>query len=153
MQVLQEQKPVIPPPRKHRHRYYGVLAPNAPLRKAVTAQAGTAVAAIPTKASAKEMEPGQNRGARYLWAALLARIYEVLPLICPHCGAEMRMIAAITDQPTIERILTHIGQPTRPPPITPAHGPPEWGWDLDQRPLEQVVEAIPDYQFDQRISW
>ena len=104
---------MIPPPRKHRHRYYGVLAPNAPLRKAVTAQAGTAVAAIPTKVSAKEMEPGQNRGARYLWAALLARIYEVLPLICPHCGAEMRMIAAITDRPTIERILTHIGHPTR----------------------------------------
>ncbi|MCU0735765.1 MAG: transposase [Methylotetracoccus sp.] len=31
---------LIPPPRKHRHRYHGVLAPNAPLRNAVTAQAG-----------------------------------------------------------------------------------------------------------------
>ena len=50
-------------------------------------------------------------------ATLLARIYEVLPLICPHCGAEMRMIAAITDRPTIERILLHIGQSPRPPPL------------------------------------
>ena len=30
---------LVPPPREHRHRYYGVLAPNARLRAAVTAQA------------------------------------------------------------------------------------------------------------------
>ena len=28
---------LVPPPRTHRHRYYGVLAPNSPLRGAVTA--------------------------------------------------------------------------------------------------------------------
>ena len=133
---------------KPRHRYYGVLAPNAPLRKRVTAQAGTAVTAIPPKASPKEMEPLQNHGARYLWAALLARIYEVLPLICTHCGAEMRLIAAITDKPSIERILIHIGEPARPPPVSPARGPPEWEWDFDQRPVEEVIAAIPDYEFD-----
>ncbi|MBN8520243.1 MAG: transposase [Candidatus Accumulibacter sp.] len=31
---------LIPPPRRHRHRYYGVLAPNAPLRAQVPALAG-----------------------------------------------------------------------------------------------------------------
>jgi hypothetical protein len=31
---------LIPPPRQHRHRYFGVLAPNAPLRAAVSALAG-----------------------------------------------------------------------------------------------------------------
>ena len=31
---------LIPPPRRHRHRYYGVLAPNARLRGQVTALAG-----------------------------------------------------------------------------------------------------------------
>ena len=30
---------LVPPPRTHRHRYYGVLAPNSPLRPAVTAMA------------------------------------------------------------------------------------------------------------------
>ena len=29
----------MPPPRKHRHRYHGVFAPNHPLRPAVTALA------------------------------------------------------------------------------------------------------------------
>ena len=28
---------LVPPPRTHRHRYYGVLAPNSPLRNQVTA--------------------------------------------------------------------------------------------------------------------
>ncbi len=37
-------------------------------------------------------------------------------------------------------------------PTVPARGPPEWEWDLDQLPLEEVVEAIPEDQFDQRIS-
>ena len=38
---------LVPPPRAHRHRYYGVLAPNARLRAAVTAQASAAVAQAP----------------------------------------------------------------------------------------------------------
>ena len=153
LELLEKLSKLIPPPRQHRHRYFGVLAPNSPLRQAVTAQAGTAVAATTTKESAKETAPSHNSGARYLWATLLARIYEVLPLICPRCGAEMRLIAAITDRPTIERILLHIGQSPRPPPITPARGPPEWERDFDQAPLADAVEAIPEDQFDQRISW
>jgi hypothetical protein len=35
---------LVPPPRTHRHRYFGVLAPNSPLRAAVTAMAQTAPA-------------------------------------------------------------------------------------------------------------
>ncbi len=36
---------LVPPPRTHRHRYFGVLAPNSPLRAAVTALATPAQAA------------------------------------------------------------------------------------------------------------
>jgi hypothetical protein len=36
---------LVPPPRVHRHRYYGVLAPNASLRAVVTALAPAAVSA------------------------------------------------------------------------------------------------------------
>ena len=38
---------LVPPPRAHRHRYDGVLAPDARLRAAVTAQAPAAVASAP----------------------------------------------------------------------------------------------------------
>ena len=34
--------------------------------------------------------------AHYLWSVLMARIYEVFPLVCPICGGQMRIIAFIT---------------------------------------------------------
>ena len=47
---------------------------------------------------------------RSRWAALIKKVYEVDPLICPVCGGEMKFIAFIEkrDQPdVIERILKH----------------------------------------------
>ena len=43
-----------------------------------------------------------------LWAQLLARIYEVLPLLSPACGGEMKIISFITLPSTVERILLHL---------------------------------------------
>ena len=43
---------LVPPPRTHRHRYYGVLAPNSPLRAAVTAMAQDVQVAAPVVRSA-----------------------------------------------------------------------------------------------------
>jgi hypothetical protein len=71
-------------------------------------------------------EPAHRRAARYAWALLLARIYEVFPLVCPLCGAEVRIIAFITEAPTVRDILAHLGEPTAPPRIAPARGPPIW---------------------------
>jgi hypothetical protein len=34
---------------------------------------------------------------------LLARIYEVFPLVCPVCQTEMRLVAFITDSASITR--------------------------------------------------
>ena len=36
-EFLDQLAALIPPPRRHRHRYHGVFAPNHPLRQAVTA--------------------------------------------------------------------------------------------------------------------
>jgi hypothetical protein len=65
-----------------------------------------------------------RRAARYAWAPLLARIYEVFPLLCPLCGAQMRIVAFITDPTPSARDLAHLGEPIRPPIIAPARGPP-----------------------------
>jgi hypothetical protein len=40
-----------------------------------------------------------RRAARYAWALLLVRIDGAFPLLCPHCGGELRVIAFITDAP------------------------------------------------------
>jgi hypothetical protein len=38
----------------------------------------------------------------------------------------MRIIAFITDGPTVRDILGHLGEPAMPPRIAPARGPPLW---------------------------
>ena len=43
------------------------------------------------------------------------------------CGGDIRLIAFITDPGPIRKILTHLGEPLEPPPVSPARGPPtEW---------------------------
>lgn len=156
---------LVPPPRVHRHRYYGVLAPNAPLRTAVTALAPAAVAAQPAPpvgTSGEEPAEALRRSpARYLWAMLLARIYEAFPLTCPKCGAQMRIIAFITEASSVRQILNHIGEPCTPPRIAPARGPPEWAADnsrtgvLDEEGFSRdpLAQPEPEYEFDQRVTW
>lgn len=43
--------------------------------------------------------------------ALLARIYEVFPLICPACQTPLTFIACLTDPEPITQILAHIRHP------------------------------------------
>ena len=56
-----------------------------------------------------ESVPPKRSPAHCLWAALIARIYEVFPLLCPVCGGQMRLIAFITEGAQIRKILEHIG--------------------------------------------
>jgi hypothetical protein len=67
-------------------------------------------------------EPFRRR-ARLTWAALIKKVYEIDPLLCPFCGATMKIIAFITEHPTIAHILEHIQMPAQQPePL--AHSPP-----------------------------
>ena len=178
---------LVPPPRTHRHRYFGVLAPNSPLRDVVTAmaQAPAQVAAVPADPATTgncsqspaqhghagatasrttprpEPPPPPKRPAHYLWAVLIARIYEVFPLLCPICGGQMRIIAFITHSAEIRHILDHIGADSEPPHIASARGPPLWD-ELDAQSGEgsqvepdwdAAAQPAPDFELDQRISW
>lgn len=50
------------------------------------------------------------------WARLLAKVYEVDPMVCPKCGAEMKVIAVIEDPDELKRILQHLIKIGRSPP-------------------------------------
>jgi hypothetical protein len=69
-ELLDRLSKLVTPPRIHKHRYRGVLAPNAKPRKVVIESAG------PT-------------------------------------GATMRIIAFLKDPQVVERIPSHIGEPTQ----------------------------------------
>jgi hypothetical protein len=141
---------LVPPPRKHRHRYHGVFAPNHKLRRAVTALAlgnvgkrgdaaagGYAVGGHTAgehatggccDANHANQKPRSHDTSRIAWAKLMARVGEEFPLACPTCGGDIRLIAFITDPGPIRKILTHLGEPLEPPPLSPARGPPiDWG--------------------------
>jgi len=47
--------------------------------------------------------------------------------LCPNCGGELKIVAAILEAPVIDRILTHLGLQARAPPRAPARGqmPPQ----------------------------
>ena len=70
-------------------------------------------------------EPAQTpsaKAARKRWAALIKKVYEVDPLLCPKCGAEMKIIGFIERRQSevIEKILRPCGlweeAPARAPP-------------------------------------
>jgi hypothetical protein len=187
LELIERIAALVPPPRTHRHRYFGVLAPNSPLRCAVTALAapakqvvvqtepaatgeGAPGVVVPGNAvppTPEPVAPPKRSKAHYLWAVLIARIYEVFPLLCPKCGGQMRLIAFITEGVQIRKILDHIGVDSEPPHIAPARGPPLWDecggaqtddgaqiepadWATD---WDGAAQPAPDFEVDQRISW
>ncbi len=122
---------LVPPPRKHRHWYHGVFAPNQPLRPAVTSLAignigkqSQAAYCLPLSrgkgggegASAEgsqHQKPRSHDTSRIAWAKLMARVGEEFPPECPSCGGDIRLIAFITEPGPIRKILTHLGDATR----------------------------------------
>ncbi|OGV98770.1 MAG: hypothetical protein A3F81_04810 [Nitrospinae bacterium RIFCSPLOWO2_12_FULL_39_93] len=67
----------------------------------------------------KEDFTDYQKSCRKRWSALIRKIYEVDPLICPKCGATMKILLAIEDDVTIHKILSHLGllyPPNRSPP-------------------------------------
>ena len=61
-------------------------------------------------------------------------------LECPACG-----VAFITEPGPIRKILTHLGKPLEPPPVSPARGPPtDWGELVQVRDDRSVIQSSPD---------
>jgi len=64
-----------------------------------------------------------------VWRECIKKIWEVDPLRCPRCKAEMKIISFITEAPVIRAILEHlhlwrdIPQPRSPPVCPAAHSP------------------------------
>jgi len=51
------------------------------------------------------------------WAQLIRKVWAQDPLLCPDCGAQMRILSFITEPPVVDRILRHVGwRPGQPAP-------------------------------------
>jgi len=83
--------------------------------------------------------------ARIRWAALLKRVFEVDPFLCPRCGAEMRVVSVIErrDQPdVVERILRHCGLWGRPAPRAPPAPAEQLDLELQYVDTDEFLMAL-----------
>ena len=122
LEFMQRLAALVPRPRLHLIRLHGVLAPNAKPRALVVPQepAPAEPAAPPAEC---EAICAPHRPVRLSWAKLLKRVFEIDMEHGPHCGGELKIIAAILEQPVIEKILTHLGLQARAPPRAAARRP------------------------------
>lgn len=54
------------------------------------------------------------------WAAMIRKVYEVDPMICPRCGGRMRVVAFLTEYAVVDRIIRHLEltfAAEKPPPV------------------------------------
>jgi len=90
-------------------------------------------------------KPRSRDTSRIAWAKLMARMGDEFPLECTNCGGDIRLIAFITEPGPIRKILTHLGEPLEPPPVSPARGPPtDWGELIQAYDDRDVFQASPD---------
>jgi hypothetical protein len=126
VELLEKLAALVPLPRVHLVRYAGCLAPHSKLRAAI----------LPTpRQQGGDGEDTQTGTPYWAWARLLGRVFALEMAPCPFCrrgslrdcvGAgqlccpSLRLIAAITQESVITRILRHLQLASVPPPITPA---------------------------------
>jgi len=80
-------------------RYYGLYA-NA--HRGKVRKAG--LAAFPCRLIEEELRSIPSKG----WAAMIRKVYEVDPMLCPRCGGAMRVVAFLTEHAVVDRIINHL---------------------------------------------
>jgi len=143
---------LVPRPRRHLVTYHGVLAPAASVRSQIVPgaddeeeedgvggdgqQGDERALAGPgaeesgegrARRSRVPHRPGKRRmsGRRYYrWAELLWRVHAIDVFRCPRCGGARRLLAAILDPASIERVLRSMGLPCDAPELAEAGAPP-----------------------------
>jgi hypothetical protein len=112
LELLEKLAALVPLPHVHLVRYSGCLAPHSHLRGSI----------IPTPRQQGLDGEEVHTGTPYWpWAKLLGRVFGLDMSTCPFCRrGTLRIIAVITQESVITRILRHLQLASVPPPIAPA---------------------------------
>ena len=112
LELVEKLAAIVPLPRVPLVRSAGCLAPHSTLREAI----------IPTpRQQGVDGEEAQTGTPSWSWARLLGRVFALDMATCPLCRCgSLRIIAAITQESVITRILRHCKLASVPPPIAPA---------------------------------
>jgi hypothetical protein len=112
LELLEKLAALVPLPHVHLVRYGGCLAPHSHLRGAIR----------PTlRQQGLDGEAAHTGTSYWPWARLLGRVFGLEMATCPFCRrGSLRIIAVITQESVITRILRHLQLASVPPPIAPA---------------------------------
>jgi hypothetical protein len=115
LEFLEKLAALVPLPRTHLVRYAGCLAPPSTLR----------AASIPTpRQQGVDGEKTKTGTPSWDWARLLGRVFNVDMATCPLCHrGSLRIMAAITQESVMTRILRHLKLVSVPPRL-PCPPPP-----------------------------
>jgi len=113
-ELLEKLAALVPLPHVHLVRYGGCLAPHSHLRGAIR----------PTlRQQGMDGEEAETGTPYWPWARLLGRVFGLDMSTCPFCRrGSLHIIAVITQESVITRILRHLQLASVPPPIAPARG-------------------------------
>jgi hypothetical protein len=114
LELLEKLAALVPLPHVHLVRYGGCLAPHSTLRAAI----------LPTPRQQGVDGEDTPPGTPYWpWARLLSRVFGLDMRTCPFCRrGSLRIIAVITQEAVMTRILRHLQLASIPPPMAPARG-------------------------------
>ena len=114
MELLEKLAAIVPLPRAHLVRYAGCLAPHSKLRDAIIRT---------PRQQGVDGDEAKTGTPYWTWARLLGRVFNLDMATCPFCHrGSLRIIAAMTQESVITRILRHLKLASVPPPI-PLHLP------------------------------
>jgi hypothetical protein len=112
LELLEKLSAFVPLPRVHLVRSAGCLAPHSTLRDAIVHT---------PRQQGVDGEETKTGTPYWHWARLLGRVFDLAMVTCPLCRrGSLRIIAAITQESVITRILRHLKLASVPPPIAPA---------------------------------
>jgi Putative transposase len=113
LEFLEKLAALVPLPRAHLVRYGGCLAPHSKLREAIRP--------TPRQQGVGRDEKVPTGTPYWHWARLLGRAFALEMATCPWCRrGTLRLIAVITQESVITRILRHLQLAAVPPPLAPA---------------------------------
>lgn len=140
---------LVPAPRFHTVRYFGVLSAASKWRPLIVPKPppshATDDTADPCAQAPCSTPTPSATGSRYRpWAELLKRTFAVDVDTCPRCGDRMRLLAVITDLRSAARFLRHRGEPTEPPARAPPRDPPYFKTFVVRR--RQPTETSPQQE-------
>jgi hypothetical protein len=166
-ELLHRLAALVPRPYLHLTRFHGLFAPNAARRREVTPSSSPRHPRnrhpIGDSSIAEAHEPPVVESGpapyprRIPWADLLKRTFGVDVTRCPKClSGTLAVVAYITDEKVVQKILTHLKLPSELPTPAPARRPPcfedlphdeemrgEVPWEVDEEEADPRMRAPP----------